>query len=71
MGGKMRILQTFSKSTNNRIQEIVEISCGILWKMFFYRFSRKRADYRLIFRLIPKVSTNFHVEIEEKQPGKF
>ena len=39
--------------------------------MFFYRFLWRVADFCLVFRLIPKVSTNFHVEIEEKQPGTF
>ena len=36
---ELRILQTFFKSLNVRIQEIDELSRGILWKMFFKRFS--------------------------------
>ena len=35
----------------------------------FYRFSWKSGDFRLIFRLNPKVSPNFNLEIEENQPG--
>ena len=68
---ELLILQTFSKSLNNVILEIVEISWGILLKMFFYRFLWKSGDLRLIFRLNPKVSPNFHVEIEENQPETF
>ena len=32
---------------------------------------RKIRDFRLIFRLIPKFSDNFHVKIEEKHPDYF
>ena len=37
--------------------------CG---KLFFIDFLEKAS----IFRLIPKVSTNFHLKIEEKQPAR-
>ena len=52
-------------------QEIFEISCEILWKMVFYRFSWKSSAFWLILRLIPTVTTNFHAGIEEKPPGTF
>jgi hypothetical protein len=39
--------------------------------MVFHWFSWKSGDFRLIFQLNPKVSANFHIEIEENQPGTF
>ena len=37
-------------------------------EMVFYRFSWKSGDFRLIFRLNPKVSPNFHVKMKKINP---